>query len=826
MFRLRPRHKHRILWAFIGLIGFLLFLIIVIPPMIRFDSIKPKIEEIILKQTGIPAKIQGDVNISLLGQTTIVAHDISVPNGVISSCEFSVPFFSIFNIENAPISGGLNIRGASLLIEKITPFDMNTNIGIKKSKIKFLNKEYYINRATLSKNKSNINLETDQHTYQITTKNNEFTVKNKNNELTLTGTLFDNGTATAHISIKAQDINKWFEFDKPKISGRFPITADIKWDGGYGIEFLNISANGATGDAVLQDNGYKIINLTNKNADYDMSFILKDSEILKNASFNLDFYGKIRFLDKTFKHIYLNVSGREDEIKIKHVVVDDLSISGGTIDENGAHNLSVEMMENGKKTTCLFNGTPNDWYCEKFSYDNQIFGTLNVNREGFSATIRGKIELPDIKTITDATQRFGNNGIIKFDFNDASGIITIKNKQANVEYNVLRNKSLAWLNSDLPFLPESMYQETGDFVWQNETMMFVPKSKTWNLTTTKDYFQIVGKNFKVWFPDMNLKFMYDLPYTLSGNYNHGNISDLTLKIANQEFIGSASNKSITLKTDILNLDSFVSQKYIDNFDQNSFFDAAPIVTPFNIDANIALSANALIYRGEKYNNFVYSLKKNTQTFSITDSDRGNLLAQITKDNTNYSINIQLNKFVFDEKLLPQKMPLNISNSSVTAEIKLKTSGKIAHDFYENITGTFDATFNGGILHGIGFQEFYASANDITILNAEYALARALTGGTTPIKKMRIVGNYKMGDINNTQPIALSMRHIDAIGDFKINDNKMFASFKFILRGTSPEPAPIELSVYDDNYRDYYLYEIMNNFDPDYMRSFIKSHDKF
>ena len=182
--------------------------------------------------------------------------------------------------------------------------------------------------------------------------------------------------------------------------------------------------------------------------------------------------------------------------------------------------------------------------------------------------------------------------------------------------------------------------------------------------------------------------------------------------------------------------------------------------------------------------------------------------------------------MWDEKLLPSKMPLNISNSTITAEIKLKTSGKIARDIYDNLHGTFDATFTGGTLYGLGFQDFYASAQNITLFNAEYALSRALESGTTPIKNMRIIGTYNMGDIKTTRPLTLSMRHIDAVGDFNIQQSKMFASLKLILRGTSPEPAPIELTVYDDNYRDYYLYEIMNNFDAEYMRAFVKSHEKF
>ena len=605
MIRLKPKHKRRILWATVVAFGVLLLAFIIVPPMITLDSLKPKIEEVIFNQTGIPAKIHGRVNFSLLGRTTIVAHDISIPNGTISTCEFTVPLHNIFNIQKANIRGDINIYGASLAIEKITPFNMNTNVNLKKSKIKFLNKEYYINYAELSKQMILANIKTDQHTYQITSIDNKFLIKNKNNELTLDGTLYDNGTATARINITAENINRWFEFEKPKITGRFPITANIKWDGGYGIEFFDISANGMTGSVIWQNNGYKKIKLATKTADFDVSFIMHDPEILKNAEYELDFYGKIKFIDKTFEHLYVHVIGLNNEIKIQKLIADNIVIEGGTIDKSGAHNISIYILENDKKTSCIFNGTPNEWTCDKFSYDNKIFGTVSVNREKFDAAITSKTNFPSPNLIANASKRFGKRGTIQFNFADASGVMTIENANISVKYNFAKNKNLNWAALDLPFLPEFMMNETGDFVWQNDTMIFVPHSEQWNISVTKDYFYIIGNNFKKWFPNLNLKFALDLPYTLSGNYKRGNISNLTLEIANHKFIGSSAGKSVTLTTNILNLDSFLSKRYFDNFEQNSFLDPSPITTLFNMDFNLALSANTLVFHNQQYNNFIY-----------------------------------------------------------------------------------------------------------------------------------------------------------------------------------------------------------------------------
>jgi hypothetical protein len=824
--RLKPRHKRRIIWTIVSNIGAVLFAAIVLPPMITLNYLKPKIENIILTQTGVKAQIHGNINFSLLGKTTIIAHNISVPNGVISSCEFAIPLRNIFDIDKATISGDIIVNGASLSVEKIVPFDMKTNVFVKNSKMTFLNKEYKIVSADLSKMRTDAIVQTDQHKYKITSIKNKFEIKNKDNSLSISGTLFPNGTVTARLDITAQDINRWFEFEKPKITGRFPITADVTWDGGYGIKFLNISANGISGDIILQPNGYKTIKLSSTNADYDMSFVIKDSEIFKNAAFDLDFYGKIKFLDKTFNHLSVNTVGLDNEIKINKIIANDITIQGGSIDAHGAHNVFVSLPENNVETKCLFNGTPNDWYCEKFAYGDKITGTLKVQRNRFYANIQSSYPINDINAIVKATKKFGDSGIIDFEFQNTSGRINVINDKISIKYNFMRNKNLQWAKIDLPFLPNYMMSETGNFVWNKNIMIFVPKSQNWNLSIEDGHFYITGNNFKTWFENLDLQSLQTLPYVISGNYKQGNISDLKIQIANHEFTGSASGKSITLKTNTLNLDAFLSKQFLDNFESLSFFTNAPLMILFDLDNNVSLSADALIYKNQKYNNFVYSLKPNTQTFSITDSNRGNLLAKITKNKTKYTIDIKLNKFKFDGKILSNNMPLNLADSTVTAEINLKTSGKIAHDIFANIHGTFDASFDGGVFYGFGFDKFYANAKYLNILNAEYALSNALESGTSQMKQMRIIGEYNMGDIKTIKPLTLSLRHTDVTGNFEITDNKMSAKLNLVLRGTSPSTAPIDLIIKNNGHREYSLGEIMKSFDADYMQSFVKNHSKF
>ena len=822
----KQKSKFRILWYILPVVALLTASVFVVPPMIHLNFLKPKIEDVIFSKTGIPVKINGNINVSLLGKATIVAHNITIPNGVISSCEFSIPFFDIFDIRNAKISENIIVNGASLLVTKIEPFNTDANITVNDSKIKFLNKEYKIINANFSKDKTDAVIRTDQHKYEIESKNNKFIIKNHNNNMNLVGELLPDGGAIGHLNIVTQDINRWFEFDVPRISGRFPIEADAKWNGSYGIKFYNISANGVTGSVEWQEDGYKIIDLKSDTANYDMSFLVKNPGILKETSFKLDFYGKLKFGNKIFKHLKVKTIGSEKEIKIDNVIADNITLHGGTIDENGAHDINIAGPLSGLHTTCLFNGTPTDWYCRKYSHGSNITSVFSVKDDVINADVYSTAIYADMKPFVVTIRKLASSGEVRFYYPDMTGTLHLRKDGYTVDYNRMDDKSLNQAKIDLKFLPDFMRDEPGDFVWINDVMIFTPNSKQWQLSKSTRFFILRGENFKRLTRKVDLQSTNDLPYVLSGNYKNDTISNLTIEIAGHKLVGSASKKAITLTTDVLNVDSFINKDFKRNFEELSFFVQHPLMILFDFNIDIALSAKTMIFDNQQYNNFVYSLHKDIQTFSITDYDRGNLLATISKNNAKYDINIQLNKFAFNEKLLPSYMPLNLSDSVVTAEIKLKTNGKIANDIIHNINGTFDASFDGGKLYGIGIDDFYAFAPNITKLNVEKILEKSLSDGITKIKKMRIIGTYDHGDIKTTQPFTLSMRHVDATGNFEITDKNMFTKLQMILRGTSAGPEPIDLIIYPNNNRDFSLSEIMMNFDPEYMRTFIQTHDKF
>ena len=818
--------KSKFVWFCIFIMAILVLTVIIVPPMINLNFLKPKIENIILNQTGTSAQINGNINFTLLGKTTIIARDIVIPNGTVASCKFTIPFWDIFDLKNAHMSSDISVSGASLFITRLNQFNTRNTITVHNSNIRFLNKEYTIIDGTLSRHDINAIVRTNQHKYDVKSHNNMFTIKNKNNDLNISGKLFKDGTATAHIEINAKDINRWFEFEKPQINGQFPITADLFWDGSYGVRFTNISANGITGSIDIKNNGYKIVKLKSNNADYDLSFFVQSPGVFQDISFDLDFYGDLKFSDYTFKHVKIITVGSKNELKVDTIIADDLQIQGGTIDKDGGHNLHVSVPEFGTLSTCLFNGTPTNWTCDNFSYGGIVSGTLKINTTHFEVDLYSPEPFKNFNTVIGMARLLGANGYVKFDTPDMKGILTLTDNQPSVSYTRLNSKSLNWAKIDLPFIPDFMREEKGDFVWTKDSMMFIPDSKQWQLSTSKDFFIIHGQNFKTWLGNLDLQSLRDLHYTLSGNYKNENISNLTLEIGQQKFTGSATTKSLTLKTSVLDIDYLLDPYFVENFEETSFFSQSPVMILFDLNTNVAVSADSIIYNNKKYNNFIYSLHDDTQTFSISGSKHGNMLTKIKRHNTKYALNIQLNKFIFDKKLLPLNMPLNISDTAITADIKLNTSGKIAHDIINNLNGTFDVSFDGGKLYGFGFDDFYASAKQLTLLNSEYFLSKALSGGITNIKKMHLVGTYESGDIKTLRPFVISMKHVDASGMFEIKNNEMNADLDIVLRGTSPEAESISIIIFPDNNRNFSLSEIMTHFDSEYMKAFVQSHDKF
>ncbi len=256
---------------------------------------KPQLAVAVKSQTGITAEFNGDVNFSLLGRATIIAHDVTIPFGTIHSAMFRIPWFSVFNPENAKLDGPVSIYGGKFKIENLNAFDFNTKITLYNSRVEFLSHDYDIVRGELKNGQFNGIVRTPQHKYDVTFQNDEFIIRNQNNKLEIVGQLFADGSANGQISIQTNDMNKWFEFPEPKIRDTVKLSMDFAWDGGTGFDFTNIVANNVTGHIKLYPDGHRDIQLASDDIDYDFSFLAQPGKFLRNTKLDIDFYGNLKF---------------------------------------------------------------------------------------------------------------------------------------------------------------------------------------------------------------------------------------------------------------------------------------------------------------------------------------------------------------------------------------------------------------------------------------------------------------------------------------------------------------------------------------------------
>ena len=796
----KPRYKRRIFWGALCTIAILILAGILIPPMITLNGFKPLVERSVYEQTSVPAKLNGNIHFSLIGGATIVAHDVVVPTARIGSVMFSIPFGGFFDIQNARLNGPVVVYDADINVDKLTPADFNHNIEIYNSNLTFMGRKFHIVRADFTDNEFHGIIRTDEHKYDVEFSGDTFNIRNKNNNLDITGQMYSDGSIRGHITVETDNINDWFGFSNPKITKHIKLSMDFQWNGGNGYKFSNISADNISGNIEIFPNGDKDIQLVSNDLTMDFSFLLNPGELIHRTNLNLDFYGDLTFLGHKFHHLRIQATGNHDTLQIANVIADDIAITGGTITATGAKNLMITMPINNVDAMCVFSGTPTNWSCAKFSYNN-MWGNLSIDKDTFYINVESNAAMPSDETLLSLARKLGKTGTIHFRFSDIAGTYKITDQDIIPSFSYAQNKTLKWLNINMPFLPEFMQNTPGDFSWIDGMLTFTPHNEQWSLSTYDNYFYLTGADFKTWLPqNMDTRFLSDSAYIISGFYDNNRISNLTIEISGHKFSGSASGKNLTLNTTELNLASFINPEFSANAEQMQFLANAPILSLFNLPFNISLSANSLIYANNKYNNFLYALKPNSQTFSITDTERGNLLSL--------------------------QMPLNIRDTTITGQVTMKTSGQIAHDIYYNMSGDIDLSFTGGYLIGLGFDGFYASAENITTLNAEYALSRALTDGESKIQDMRVVGTYSDGNFISTEAINLSTRHTNIIGGMAITDGLMTAEFDIIMRGTSPETNTIQLGILPGGGRQYSLSEIMQNLDIGFMRAFIKTHDYF
>ena len=373
------------------------------------------VEKSVLEQTNVPAKLDGNIHFSLIGGATIVAHDVIIPNAHIGSVMFSIPFHSIFNIQNAQLNGPVVIYDANITIDRLAPAMFNHNIEIYNSDINFLGRKYHIIRADFTNGKFHGLIRTDDHKYDIEFAGDTFHIKNKNNNLDIIGQIYSDGSTRGRMSLDTDNVNDWFGFSEPKINQPVHLTTNFEWDGEHGYKFTDILADNFSGNIERTPDGQTIIQLVSDDADIDFSFLFNPNRSIQETTYNLDLYGKIKLGDYEFKHLKLQSTGTKNVFQITNVIADDITITGGTITADGAQNIMITMPIDGVQTMCLFSGNPQNWECSKFTYGD-ISGTLSVSDDTYKIFATSSTPFPTDTKLNKLIAGLGKTGTIDFTF--------------------------------------------------------------------------------------------------------------------------------------------------------------------------------------------------------------------------------------------------------------------------------------------------------------------------------------------------------------------------------------------------------------------------
>ncbi|MCL1785772.1 MAG: hypothetical protein FWG39_01300 [Alphaproteobacteria bacterium] len=857
---MKARTRRKFLWTGTAVLLSAVIAGVVLPSFINLDRLRHALESTVKTQTGIDVKIDGPVRLSLLGHAAISAQGVRIPayGGRAEYVSLRIPFLSIFNPDVAAAHGTIVLEGANLNIENLAPAQIPGRITFKDGRITFKHKTYKDINGVLKNNTFSGTVRTDEHKYTVEVDGNYFIITNPNKKLHLRGRLLTgesgNASAAGHIVLETSDANKFFEFDIPKIQSRVKFESDFEWGDG-GVRFYNISGAAYGGDfggdiEIDFKNSRKKINLALNDMDMDLSFLLQNPAFLHNSDIRFGGVGRFKIGGYEFSALRLSSVSDGDAVTVRNLAASgpDVSLSArGQIRGDTAKDLELIFQNTGASFRCVLSGNRAAWSCARWDYMSAEFsasGSAGAGADSFDLEFNSENYDPAKSSLAAQFSALGsifrrNVGTVRFNLGGGlHGNASIKDKDFSISYYGHRNTSIAALPvpvRDMPPLPAGMVNAIGEMTAvhiENGTASFSFKTNDWEFSQHTDGQFVLGGNMaaliRAYAPSADVQFINpNANVAARGKWTRPYISDFELATPGGTFVGTFNGLAFDLHGPLLDIDSLINKNYADNYESVKFTSAEPITLPFALNVSLALTADRIKFGGETYEKFVYSLRPGAQTMSVTDSMRGSLLAQITQKSANrYRVEIQSGNFEIKGAVLPPSSHLNISDTAMTARAVLETSGFTAADFRRNIAGDVDITFEGGTLTGFGFDNFYDNAGRITRTNAEFALSDAIAGGRSALRSLHLSGRYENEVFRTTAPLFAATRHTEYTGDLTVRRGIASGNLQILLRGTSPAPAPLSVSISHGGARNYSLGEIMQTFDADFMREFTKLYPKF
>jgi hypothetical protein len=860
---MRAKYKHYALWSgFFGAVLAALALAIV-PPFLDLDYLKPKIKAAVLDRTGMHIEISGSVRLSMLGRATITARGISVAEngGFIKAASFTIPYRYLLDIENAPVAKVISIDGASVEIQKLVAPKTNSIIFIRNSEIRFGNTKLSDINGRFKDDGFIGNIRMGARKYSITMENQRFIISNPGEKMEIIGQLATNGSgnliAAGEMKLQSRDLNSLFGFKYPGLNNMVSMRSDFEWSenvfnlsnmtGAYGAS--EFSGAISTKDGTVT----KVTLVANNIEGEDLSadeFLNFASKTEMDAA--LGFVSPIKLslrggFNPEFMSVMIKSTAANNAIEIEQLLLagPDAGISARGRISGKTKELDIKYYQSAPEISahCKYLQTDSgDWSCREFSIAENggtISGNFAVSGNKASGSV--KTTASDLSSIAGLVDKFATDKTtnIKFESQNAAGTVTLYRKGIQEIDYLQKNASIdsAIFKCDgLPKLPNSITSARGEQLAVKKdasicNMNFYGKNMylTWesngSFELSHDDMRGLIKSF---YPDIKTDFLRpENKITIMGNITGRNISNLKILTGGQAFKGGMSSGSINLETDYLDLDNFTNHLYTKGYDSFQYTLPEPLSVPMQIkDLSFALSAKKIIFGGESFDNFFYSLDQGKQKMSISDTGKGGMILSMDRSGTKYRLLLQLDKFVIKGLVFPKGSNLNISDTVITAQAELLTFGLTAHDFWHNMSGPVDIIANGGVLHEFGTDNFYDSVGKITKINSEYMISNALDFGETRIKSLRLAGEYKGGEFKTTRPLTLSVRHADITGSASYTNGKLAADLEIMMRGISPAPQSIYMRILKSGTREYSLSQITLALDPDYLREFVRTHREF
>lgn len=820
---MKPRYKRRLILIFLSFISIIFLCVILIPPYINLNYIKPYLERNLTNTLNQDVIIDGDIHFTLIGHFALTAKNVYVSSGKIDNIKIRFSYLDIFNIKKANYKGYLYIDKANLQINNLSNTTFKNPIKITNSILNYNKQNIHINEIDLRNGNLNGTISIKNNKYNVNYNNNLLYFYDQN--LKITGKI-ENKKLIGNIKLVTDNIKQYLNI--PFYNQLFDLKSELYVDKDS-IKLINIQDKNINGNIEI-DKKTQNINLEMNNININLQEILNSDLISKkNTYLKLKMNGQIKLNNFDFQNMNIDVYTKSNItpaiIYINNIKTDMFEIDKGIIQKNFIKGLNITKIKDNTKFSCNFTGTFDDFKCNPLIIDDMT-GNLEVNQNKFKAKIiSNKDYNSKLNDIIDKIKANKYSGEIDFTFNDISGILKINSNTEQANYKFAKNKDLNWLAKNFTFLPKTMCKEKGDFVFNNNNFTFTPYSKSFVLIINNNEFQITGNNFKQLFPNIDLQFLKDKEYTLTGNFNEDNIDNLKVEISNHIFYGTINKNYINLTTNVLDLNTFVNKNFIQNFDELQFLIKEPLLTLFDLNKSISFSANSVIYDKNIFNQFVYSIKENSNTISVTDNTNGNILLNINKYKNIYEINIKLNNFYLKDNLLDKKNHFNIIDTYISGDINLKTFGLISYDIRNNLSGNANLILNKGFITNLNIDNFYRNIDNITKSNIEMVLSNLFDNGNTFIKNLKIIGNYDKGIFKTISPFELSIRHGSIFGDISIN-KILSGNIDILLRGISPDSTPITLNINNLGKYSFSTEELIKNLDLDFLQEFIKTHKQF